>query len=172
MEHVVDQPCRDRVTVLEAEVKDLKENYAPLLMMERRFNEQASGISRIENAVTRTNDTISMMGRRLDEAVAETNQRLQTLFELDAERMRKIGEFQTQLHNEQVAAIRNESAEKIALMQAEREQLQQQIERGRLLNRLKDWKVIVGFIVAVVGLGASLAAGVMWLVDYGVKNAR
>jgi hypothetical protein len=168
-EQAVDQPCRDRVTKLEAEVHDLKTNYAPMLLMEQRFN-------RIEAGIARGNDTMTALAEQFKTANLETSRKLEVVFDLDAQRMRQIAEHQQELQSERVKAIREESAEKIALLQAQSEKLTQEnlrlAEQGKLINKMKNWKFVLGFITAVAVLLAGLLKGVLMVVEYGVRHAR
>ncbi len=169
MSEAVDQHCRDRVTKVEAEVQDLKTNYAPMLVMEQRFN-------RIEVGIAQGNSTIAALARQFEAANAETSRKLEVVFDLDAKRMQQIAEHQQELQNERVKAIREESAEKIALLQAQGEKLTQEnlrlAEQGKLINKMKNWKFVVGFITAVIVVLGLLFKGVLLLVEYGVRHAR
>ena len=174
METTVDQPCRDRVTKLESEVLDLKSNYAPMLVIEQRFSATEKSINRIESAITRTNDTMVAMAKQFEVSSAETGRQLKVVFEMDSQRMQKIAEHQQELQNEKIAAIRTEAAERIALVQAERDKVLQEnarlAEQGKLINRMKNWKFVMGFLVTLITVVSLLFGGLFWIVRYAINN--
>jgi hypothetical protein len=168
-ESAVDQTCRDRVTQLEADVKDLQKNYAPMLVMEQRFN-------RLEAGIAQGNATIAQLAEQFKAANSETSRKLEVVFELDAKRMQQIAEHQQELQNERVEAIRAESAEKIALFRMQADKLAEENkileEKGKLINKMKNWKFVVGFLTAVAVFLGLLFKGILLIVEYGVKHAR
>jgi hypothetical protein len=172
---------RDRVTALETKVDALAETYASQVYVEREIGKIGRGMERMEVA-------IESMAQRMDAATTETGKQLQTLFSMHStalqkkaeqdeqiakeklEQQRQLSEErlanERQLFAEKLAAVELEKREKVEAAEARRVEAVQLAEAGKLLNRMKDWKFVVGFLTAVVTAAGLLVGGLIWLIHY------
>lgn len=171
----------ERLARVEVKVEALAENVKSMNFVEERVGKIDVAIVRMEAAIENTNNVVSSMARRIDESTSETSRQLNALFKMHSrtlseaaeqklEQERKLFEIkfenEKRITDEKLATIQNESTKRIELLESQKAAADALAESRRFLNRLKDWKVIIGFLSAVIALAASFYVGIKWLILY------
>ena len=158
----------ERVVQCEGKVDALAKNYASQVYVQEKIGNIERTLERTESAIANTNANIVALGKRMDETTSQTAGQLTTLFSLHNDVLKKSAEYDERLKQEYIeqqqklfeAKLEQEralAAERLATAEAKRKTAEQEAESRKLTNRLKDWKVVLGFIIALAtvlyGLG-------------------
>ncbi|PYS52431.1 MAG: hypothetical protein DMF68_01600 [Acidobacteria bacterium] len=174
-----DLSINERVTRLEGKVEALAENYASQIWVQERVNKIDLALERMEAAIENTNQTISQVAKRFEQNTAETSRQLTSLFKMHSRTLTEQAEqkleqerklFEEKLANEQRraaeerATIKTESIKRIEVLESQKIAADTLAEKRRFINQLKDWKIVLGFILALGAATGGAYALLKWLI--------
>ncbi len=153
----------DRITRVEAQVAELKENYASQLWVTNK-------VTSIESAMTVMRSTLEEMARRFDTTTTQMADQLRTVFRTQDEILKAKGEQDRQLVEARIELERALGKAQLKILEDKAAQDREDHERERTereqmrwYNLVKDrYGPLVGLLGGICLLMSAVGAGVMW----------